>query len=61
MTAGPARRRANPVERLPMRLLRAVGEIQTEDVGAGGNQRVENGVGVARGPHRGDDFCVAHC
>ena len=39
-----------------MRLVRAVREIQPEDVGAGRDERVEHRVGVARGPDGGDDL-----
>ena len=52
-----ARTRAN-VARL--RLVRAVRKVQAEDVGAGGDQRVEHGVGVARGADGRDDLRVAH-
>ena len=44
----------------PLRLVRAVRKIQAEDVGAGGDQRVEHGVGVARRADGRDDLRVAH-
>src|SRR5207249_8061929 len=43
-----------------VRLLRAVREVEPEDVGTGGDQRVEHAVGVARGPDGGDDLRVPH-
>src|SRR5262249_11112446 len=49
-TAGPLRRGADARERCRVRLLRAVREVETEDVGAGRDQRVEHAVGLARGP-----------
>ena len=54
------RRRADARERRGMRLVGAVREIQPEDVGACGNQRVEHGVRIAGGPDRGDDLGVPH-
>ena len=53
-------RRPHPRERRAMRLVRAVREIQTEDVGAGGDERVEDGVGVARRADGRDDLGVSH-
>ena len=52
-----ARTRANVAR---VRLVRAVREIQADDVDAGGDQRVEHRVGVAGRPDRGDDLGVPH-
>ncbi len=54
------RRGANAVEGAPEPLPRAVGEIQAADVGPFGDQRVEDGVVVARGANGRDDFGVSH-
>ena len=54
------RRRAHPRERRAVRLVRAVREIQAEDVGAGGDERIEDGVAVARRADGRDDLCVSH-
>ncbi len=55
--AAAARMRAN-VARL--RLVRAVREVQAEDVGAGRDERVEHRVGVAGRPDGRDDLRVTH-
>src|SRR5262249_27852123 len=56
----PLRRRADSRVGVALRLLRAVREVETEDVGAGGNQRVEHVVGAARRADRRHDLGVSH-
>ena len=41
-------------------LVRAVREVEPDDVGAGGDERVEHGVGVGGGTDRRDDLRLAH-
>ena len=53
-------RGADAREGCRLRLLRAVREVEAEDVGAGGDQRVEHAVGLARRPDGGDDLRVPH-
>ena len=55
-----AGRGAHARERRALRLVRAVREIEPEDVGAGGDERVEHRVGIAGGADRGDDLRVPH-
>ena len=54
------RRGADAAERRRVRVVRAVREIQAEDVGAGGDERVEHRVGIAGRTDRGDDLRVPH-
>ena len=56
--AAPRRGRARYVARV--RLVRAVREIQPDDVDARGDERVEHRVGVARRSDGGDDLGVPH-
>src|SRR4029079_15879422 len=51
---------AHAAEGLALGLLGAVREVQSKDVGAGRNQRVEHLVGSARRTDGGDDLGVAH-
>ena len=55
LAAGAAGRRPHARECRGLRLVSAVREVQAEDVGAGGDQRIERGLGVAAGPDGGDD------
>jgi hypothetical protein len=43
-----------------VRIVRAVREIQPEDVSARGNERIENAVAAARRANRRNDFGVSH-
>src|SRR5207244_11843567 len=51
---------ANALVRRAVAVVRAVGEIEAEDVRPGGDQRVEHRIRVARGADGCDDFRVAH-
>src|SRR5207245_11177586 len=53
---GALRGRANPLERGGVAVVRAVREVQSKDVGAGGDERVDHRVAVARGTDGGDDL-----
>ena len=57
---GALRGRADACERRRVRLVRAVRKIEADDVGAGGNERVEHGVGVRRRTDRRDDLGLTH-
>ena len=52
--------RANPVERLGVRFVRAVGEIEPADVDAGVDELLDDLVAATCRADRGDDFCVPH-
>ena len=60
LAAGAAGRGPDSRERRRLRLVSTVREVQAEDVGAGGDERVEGRLGVAGRPDGGDDLRVAH-
>src|SRR5204863_7162881 len=59
-TARLFRRRADARDRGAMRLVRAVREVQTEDVRAAGDQRPNHFVPVARGPDSRHQLGMTH-
>ena len=53
-------RRAHPRERGAVPIVRAMREIQTDDIGAGGDERIEDRVVVARRADRRNDLGMSH-
>jgi len=56
----PRCRLADAVKRECLRLMRAVREVETEDVGPGSDEGIEPILGLARGSDSCDDLRVAH-
>src|SRR5439155_24422335 len=60
LAARPGSRRADTAKRRAVRFVGAVREVQPEDVGAAGDQRVEHVVGIADRADGRDNFGVTH-
>src|SRR5262249_38885536 len=60
LTPGTVRRRADASERRRLRLVGAMGKIETEDISAGANQRIEHVVRIGGRSYSRDDLGVPH-